>query len=86
MPSFTVEEASAQLAQLLDQAQTGQEVIITRDGEPIAQLRPLQSNGTPFPFGSAATDPNVNWDNLAQDDWWKPMTDGEYESFLQGRY
>jgi prevent-host-death family protein len=38
MPTVTVEEAQAQLPQLIEQLHPGEEVLITRDGKPVARL------------------------------------------------
>jgi prevent-host-death family protein len=38
MPSYNVHEAKSNLSQLLKQAAQGEEVIIMRDGEPVAKL------------------------------------------------
>jgi prevent-host-death family protein len=38
MMTVTVEEARARLAELLDRLQPGEEVVITRDAQPVAKL------------------------------------------------
>jgi antitoxin (DNA-binding transcriptional repressor) of toxin-antitoxin stability system len=38
MPSVSIEEAQAQLAQLIDQLHPGEEIVITRDHKPVARL------------------------------------------------
>jgi prevent-host-death family protein len=38
MMTVTVEEAQARLAELLDRLQPGEEVVITRDAQPVAKL------------------------------------------------
>jgi len=38
MTTVTVEEAQARLAELLDRLQPGEEVVITRDTQPVAKL------------------------------------------------
>ncbi len=38
MTSVTINEAKKQLSQLIDRAERGEEVIITRDNKPIAHL------------------------------------------------
>lgn len=40
----------------------------------------------PFPLGAGQHDPNIDPEALANDDWWRPMTDDEVEAFLDGRY
>ena len=43
MSTFSVAEAKAHLSELLERAEKGEEVVITRRGEPIAQLAPVRS-------------------------------------------
>ncbi len=38
MPTITLEEAQANLAQLIEQMQPGQDILITRDQRPVARL------------------------------------------------
>jgi antitoxin (DNA-binding transcriptional repressor) of toxin-antitoxin stability system len=52
MTSVTIEEAQARLPELISEMQSGHKIVITRDQQPVAELRPLQS-GNPNPaFGS----------------------------------
>lgn len=39
MPTYSIAEAKARLSQLIDQALAGEEVTITRNGKPVAELR-----------------------------------------------
>jgi antitoxin (DNA-binding transcriptional repressor) of toxin-antitoxin stability system len=39
MPAYSVAEAKTHLARLIDQVMTGQEVVITRHGRPVVELR-----------------------------------------------
>jgi antitoxin (DNA-binding transcriptional repressor) of toxin-antitoxin stability system len=55
MPTVTLEEAQARLPELIEQLQANQELVITRDNQPVAKLvgppaRPAQ----PCQAGSAA--------------------------------
>jgi prevent-host-death family protein len=43
MSIVTIEEAQAKLAELIDKVTLGEEVIITRNQQPVAQLVPLPS-------------------------------------------
>lgn len=43
MNTFSVAEAKAHLSELLDRAQSGEKIVITRRGEPVAQLAPVKS-------------------------------------------
>jgi prevent-host-death family protein len=38
MATISIEEAQAHLAELIDKLQPGEEVVITRDAEPVAKL------------------------------------------------
>jgi prevent-host-death family protein len=40
MSTVTIEDAQARLPELLDQLTSGEEVLITRDGKPVARLVP----------------------------------------------
>ncbi len=81
MPSYNVHEAKTNFSKLLDHVLEGEEVLITRNGVPVAELVPARRRG--LLLGSGVGDPNYNPD--AADDWWRPMTDEEVEDFLEGR-
>ena len=84
MASYNVHEAKTQFSKLLDHVLEGEEVLITRSGVPVAELVPARKR--PFPLGAGRHDPNINPEALHNDDWWPPMTDEEFDSFLEGRY
>jgi len=42
MSTFSVAHAKAHLSELLERAEKGEEVVITRRGEPVAQLAPVR--------------------------------------------
>lgn len=42
MANFSVAHAKAHLSELLDRAEQGEEVVITRRGEPVALLAPVR--------------------------------------------
>ncbi|MGE0222422.1 MAG: type II toxin-antitoxin system Phd/YefM family antitoxin [Acetobacteraceae bacterium] len=53
MSEHTVAEAQAHLSELIDRAQAGEAVVITRDGRPVAELRvvpvqPMERLGSRF--------------------------------------
>ncbi len=48
MPRYSVAEAKNNLPKLLDRALAGEEVIITRRGEPVARLVPERAIGLPL--------------------------------------
>ncbi len=43
MSTFSITEAKAHLSELLERAEKGEEVVITRRGEPVAHLAPVRS-------------------------------------------
>ena len=83
MASYNVKEAKAQVSKLLGRVVEGDNVLITRDGVPVAELVPVR--GRAFPLGAGRDDPNVNFAALNQDDWWRPMADEDVDNFLDGR-
>jgi prevent-host-death family protein len=54
MSHYGVAEAKNQLTSLIDRAMAGEEVIITRHGKPVAQLRPA-------PTEAAAPHLGIDW-------------------------
>jgi prevent-host-death family protein len=57
-----VAEAKAQLSDLLRRAEGGQEIIVTRNGEPVARLGPVRPRTGGFLRGEVV---------VHQDDWWR---------------
>ena len=84
MPSYNVHEAKTRFSKLLDDVLQGENVLITRNGMPVAELIPARKR--PFPLGAGRNDPLVNREALMQDDWWRPMSDEEVDDFIEGRY
>lgn len=80
--SFNVSEAETQFSRLLDRVLEGETVLIIRDGVPIAELAPARKR--PFPVGAGRADPQVNYEALASDEWWRPLSDEEVDAFLDG--
>ena len=54
MQTVTIQEAQACLPQLLAQLLPGEELTITQQGEPLAQVRKAQRGSWPCKAGSAA--------------------------------
>ena len=50
MSTFSVAEAKARLSELLDLTVKGEKVIITRRGEPVAQLAPVRTTKPAIDF------------------------------------
>ena len=84
MASYNVHDAKTQFSKLLDRVLEGEQVLITRNGVPAAELVPARKR--PFPLGAGRDDPAINQEALASDEWWRPMTDEEVDAFLDGRY
>jgi antitoxin (DNA-binding transcriptional repressor) of toxin-antitoxin stability system len=51
MPTVTLEEAHAHLPELLDQMQPGEEMTITNDGQPVAQVKKTARTSLPCKVG-----------------------------------
>lgn len=49
MAEFGVHEAKTHFSQLLERAIAGEDVVITRSGEPLVRLVPVQRKRTPNP-------------------------------------
>ena len=52
MTTVSVAEAQARLPELLEQVAAGQEIVITRDDTPLAQLAPIRRDKPRPQFGS----------------------------------
>jgi prevent-host-death family protein len=52
MPSVTIEEAQANLPDLLEQLQPGEEITITGHGQPLAQVKKVERTSWPCKAGS----------------------------------
>jgi prevent-host-death family protein len=50
MPTVNVREARARISQLLDAVEAGEEIIIKRNGNPVARLVPIKSSHTAVQF------------------------------------
>ena len=80
MPSYNVHEAKSNLSKLLLQAVQGEEVIIMRDGEPVAKLvRCPRARRRKIRLGLAEGQVQ------AAPGWEKAMTDEEVEVFFGGK-
>jgi prevent-host-death family protein len=82
--AYNVHDAKTHFSKLLDDVLEGEEVFITRNGVPVAELVPARKRQ--FPLGLGRGDPHLNQEALHNDEWWRPMTDEEVEDFLGGRY
>jgi prevent-host-death family protein len=75
---FNVHEAKTQFSKLLDLALQGEEVIIMRNGVPVAEVVPARKHAIPLGAGRHDT-------NASSHDWWKALTDEEAEAFYEGK-
>lgn len=60
MSTHTV-EATGQLSDLIDRAQRGDEVLITRHGEPVARISPVATETRPDPAERPVSAEAVDW-------------------------
>ncbi|HVL85188.1 MAG TPA: type II toxin-antitoxin system Phd/YefM family antitoxin [Pseudonocardia sp.] len=74
MAEYGVHEAKTQLSKLLERALAGEEVIVTRSGEPLVQLVPVQRRKKPNPGWAAGT-------VTISDDFDEPMPDWFMDHF-----
>ena len=83
MAQFNVHEAKTHFSRLLDLVIEGEEILITRNGIPVAELVPARQQG--LVLGAGQDDANINRDLVARNDWWRPMSDREVKAFLNGQ-
>jgi prevent-host-death family protein len=76
--SYNVHEAKSNLSRLLQKTAAGEEVIIMRDGQPVAELIPFRKRARKRELGFAAGQIGM------KDGWERPMTDAEADAFLAG--
>ncbi len=80
MTQVNVHEAKSQLSRLLELVESGETVVIARQGHPVAELIPARIKSG-FPLGIAENDPLAS----EGDDWWQPMSDEEAEAWFDGK-
>ena len=80
MARYNVHEAKSNLSRLLKKTALGEEVIIMRNGEPVAELIPYRRGpAKKIKLGFAAGQVQT------VEGWEKPMTDEEVAAFLAGK-
>lgn len=72
MARFNVHEAKTNFSQLLDMVERGEEVIVARNGKPVARLLPIGPKKSILGIGVG--DPNYQY-NKPDDDWFRPLDD-----------
>jgi antitoxin (DNA-binding transcriptional repressor) of toxin-antitoxin stability system len=78
--SYNIHEAKTNLSRLLNEMAGGAQVIIMRDGKPVAQLAPYRE--------PQRKKRRLGFDTLAfelPEGWERPMTDAEVDAFLAGK-
>ena len=78
MSSYNVHEAKSNLSRLLRKTAAGEEVVIMRDGEPVAELIPYRKRSRKRLLGFAAGQVEM------VEGWERPMTDADADGFLGG--
>lgn len=74
MESFNIAEAKSHLSELLERVSNGEEILLTRRGKPIARLVPA-THPDGSVLGAGRSDPNINLNVLAANQWWKTTSD-----------
>ena len=75
-----IQEAASQLSRLLELVAQGEQIVLTRNGMPVAELLPAGTTAG-FPFDVSSPKPLVP----AGDQWWQPMTEQEANDWTEGR-
>ena len=74
-------EAKNKLSKLIKAVEDGESVTIYRHGTPVVDIvRTMKANPEKPRFGTLKSKVTA-----LDADWWKPMTDGEIDAFLDGR-
>ncbi len=56
MSSHSIVEAKSKLSELIDRASRGEAIVITRRGQPVAELKPIAKTKSPTPMTQADLD------------------------------
>ena len=76
--TYSVHEAKTHFSKLLDMVESGEEIIIVRHGQPVAQLVTPRTSKKPV-LGSMRD--QIHW----TEGWEKPLTNDEADAFFEGR-
>ena len=82
MHSYNVAEAKTRLSEILRRVSAGEEILLTRRGRPIARLIPVATRISNI-LGAGKHNPNINFDVIARDEWWKSMPDEETRTWYE---
>jgi len=80
--SYNVADAKTHFSEILDRVSEGEEVMITRRGEPIARLTPARRSPKSI-LGAGLEDRNVNLDVLSRDEWWKGSSPDDSQDWYE---
>ena len=81
MQQFNVHEAKSNLSKLIDRAIEREEVIISRRGTRVARLLPLSTETGDRVLGAGRRSVAI-----LSDDWNKPMSNDEADTYWSGRW
>ena len=76
--TYSVHQAKAHFSKLLDLVAAGEEVIIVRHGQPVAQFVAPRKREKPILGGMRD---EISW----TEGWESPLTDEDAEEFLEGK-
>jgi prevent-host-death family protein len=83
MESFSVADAKSRFSEILKRVAEGEEIIVTRRGKPVARVLPAVGAPVRSILGAGRNHPNINHDVIANDDWWKAMSDDEAKDWYE---
>lgn len=75
MAQFNVHEAKTKFSQLIEMVEHGEEVIIARNGKPVAKLNAIKANKSLL--GAGIGDPNYRGHLLTEEEMLAPMDEEE---------
>ncbi len=81
MNAYNVAEAKAHLSEILEEVRSGQEVVLTKRGQPIARVIPIER--TTSILGAGQHDDNIDAAVLERDTWRKPMSGAETKNWYE---
>ena len=82
MDSYNVADAKAHLSDILDRVSKGEEILLTRRGEPIARLVPAARTQENI-LGAGRNDPNINFEVIERNQWWMPASSDDIDRWYE---
>jgi len=83
MQSYNVADAKARLSEILERVSEGEEILLMRRGKPVARIVPAIAQTAGSILGAGAHDPNINFQVLAHDEWWKAIAEEETQRWYE---